>query len=69
MERRDLKLQKLDDYRWLIPREGKMRTDGLIYVAEEMLDKIRQEDSSFFRGVDALAEDLLKSAVYRNNNH
>ena len=45
MERRDLKLQKLDDYRWLIPREGKMRTDGLIYVAEEMLDKIRQEDS------------------------
>src|SRR3989337_1897308 len=22
-----------------------MRTDGLIYVAEEMLDKIRQEDS------------------------
>ena len=33
------------------------------------LAKIRQEDSSFFRGVDALAEDLLKAEVYRKNNH
>lgn len=33
------------------------------------LAKIRQEDSSFFRGVDALAEDLLKSEIYRKNNH
>ena len=33
------------------------------------LAKIRQEDSSFFRGVDALAEDLLKAEVYKKNNH
>jgi hypothetical protein len=32
------------------------------------LTKIRQEDSSFFRGVDVLAEDLLKSKIYRKNN-
>lgn len=32
------------------------------------LAKIRQEDSSFFRGVDALAEDLLKAEVYKNNH-
>ena len=33
------------------------------------LAKIRQEDSSFFRGVDALANDLLKAEVYRKNKY
>jgi hypothetical protein len=33
------------------------------------LAKIWQEDSSFFRGVDALAEDLLDTKVYRKNNY
>ena len=33
------------------------------------LAKIRQEDSSFFRGVDALAKDLLNTEVYRKNNN
>jgi tRNA-splicing ligase RtcB len=45
LEKQNLKLQRLDDYRWLIPKEGKMRAEGLIYAVEEMLTKIREEDS------------------------
>jgi tRNA-splicing ligase RtcB (3'-phosphate/5'-hydroxy nucleic acid ligase) len=40
-----VKLRQVDEYRWEIPREGKMRTRGLIYASKEMLHKI-QEDKS-----------------------
>ena len=32
-----IKIEKIDDYRFRIPREGKMRTDGLIFTSETML--------------------------------
>jgi len=40
-----IKIQKVDDYRWRIPREGKMRTDGLVYANERMVANIRQDQS------------------------
>ena len=40
-----VKIQKIDDYRWRIPREGKMKTDGVIYSDERMLADIRQDQS------------------------
>jgi tRNA-splicing ligase RtcB len=40
-----MKIQKIDDYRWRIPREGKMRTDGIVYSSEEMLPDIREDQS------------------------
>lgn len=40
-----VKLQKLDDTRWLLPREGEMRVPGLIFASEEMLETIRNDDS------------------------
>ena len=40
-----VKIQKIDDYRWRIPREGKMQTDGVIYADERMLADIRQDQS------------------------
>jgi len=40
-----IKLRQVDDYRWEIPREGKMRTRGLIFASRAMLAKI-QEDRS-----------------------
>jgi len=40
-----VRVEKVDDYRWRIPREGKMRTDGMIYVDEKMMDQIRKEES------------------------
>jgi len=38
-------LEKIDDYRWLIPKRYKqgMRTDGLIFAQEKMLAKIKQD--------------------------
>lgn len=41
-----LKFEKVDAYRWRIPKEGSMRVDGLIYSDEKMLSDIRQEDSA-----------------------
>ncbi len=40
-----IKLKRLDAYRWLIPREGPMRTEGLIYASEDMLDDIYEDQS------------------------
>src|SRR5882672_12684295 len=40
-------LEKIDDYRWLIPRTYKagMRTDALIYASEQLLEAIRRDQS------------------------
>jgi len=40
-----IKVQKVDDWRWRIPREGKMRTEGLVYADEEMLKDIQKDQS------------------------
>lgn len=40
-----IKLKRLDAFRWLIPKEGPMRTEGLIYASEEMLDDIYEDQS------------------------
>jgi tRNA-splicing ligase RtcB len=41
----DIKIQKFDDWRWRIPREGKMRTEGLVYADEKMMKDIRNDQS------------------------
>lgn len=40
-----VQLKKLDDYRWLIPREGGMRTDGMVYANERMMADIKKDQS------------------------
>ena len=40
-----IKVQKIDDYRWRIPREGKMRTDGVVYSDERLFNDIRKDQS------------------------
>ncbi len=40
-----IKIEKVDDYRFRIPREGKMRTDGLIFTSEAMLPDLKQDQS------------------------
>ncbi len=44
-EESHIKIQKVDDYRWRIPREGKMRTEGLVYANERMIGDIREDQS------------------------
>ncbi len=40
-----MKLQQIDPYRWRIPREGKMRVDGIVYASEEMARELREDQS------------------------
>ena len=41
----NIKFKEMDPYRWIIPKEGKMRVDGLIYCDRDMLDAIQSEQS------------------------
>ena len=41
----DIKVQKIDEWRWRIPREGKMRTEGLVYADEKMMADLRTDPS------------------------
>jgi len=36
-------VKKLDPYRWIIPRTGKMKTEGLVYADEIMLEAIQKD--------------------------
>jgi len=40
-----IEVKKLDDFRWLIPKKGKMRTEGLVYADERMMATIRKDAS------------------------
>ncbi|UCG81165.1 MAG: RtcB family protein [Desulfobacterales bacterium] len=40
-----IEIKKLDDFRWLIPRKGKMRTEGLVYADAPMIAVIRKDAS------------------------
>ena len=40
-----VKVQRIDDARWRIPREHGMRVDGIVYASAEMMDDIRQDKS------------------------
>jgi tRNA-splicing ligase RtcB len=40
-----MKLHQIDQYRWRIPREGKMRVDGIVYADDAMMNDIRQDES------------------------
>jgi tRNA-splicing ligase RtcB len=40
-----IKMERIDPYRIRIPREGKMRTDGLVFASEALLTDIRQDQS------------------------
>ncbi|MGC2694056.1 MAG: RtcB family protein [Desulfobaccales bacterium] len=40
-----MKLRQVDEYRWEIPREGKMRTRGLVFASKAMIPKIGEDQS------------------------
>jgi tRNA-splicing ligase RtcB len=42
---KDIKLRQIDEYRWEIPQEGKMRTRGLVFCAAQMIPALRQDQS------------------------
>jgi tRNA-splicing ligase RtcB len=44
-EKQAMKVQKIDEWRWRLPREGKMRTDGIVFATPAMMDDIRKDES------------------------
>ena len=38
-----MKVERIDEYRWRIPRHGKMRVDGVVYADETMMNEIRTD--------------------------
>ena len=41
----DIKLEKMDDYRWLIPKSGPMRVPGLIFSNAQLIKTVEREQS------------------------
>lgn len=38
-------VQRLDDYRWRLPRQGQMRVDGLVFASAAMMQTMRADQS------------------------
>jgi tRNA-splicing ligase RtcB len=38
-----VRLERLDDSRWLIPRSGDMRTEGLVFADDRLMDQLRHD--------------------------
>lgn len=41
----EIKLEKLDEYRWLIPKTGPMRVPGLIFSNDALMKEIKEDQS------------------------
>lgn len=41
----EIRFEKIDDYRWRIPRTGGMKVPGVVYADENLLKHIRQDQS------------------------
>jgi tRNA-splicing ligase RtcB len=39
------RLQRIDDFRWRIPRQGAMRVDGLVFASEALMRSIRGDQA------------------------
>ena len=44
-EKSHVKLQQIDEFRWRLPREGAMRTDGVVYLDQGMLEAVTADGS------------------------
>jgi tRNA-splicing ligase RtcB len=40
-----IKLEKIDDNRWLIPKTGSMRVPGMIFSSQELIDEVLDGES------------------------
>jgi tRNA-splicing ligase RtcB (3'-phosphate/5'-hydroxy nucleic acid ligase) len=40
-----MKLERIDDYRWRLPRSGEMRVDGLIFADDILMEDIREDQA------------------------
>ena len=40
-----MKVEKVDTYRWRIPRHGGMRVDGIVYASDALMEELRHDQS------------------------
>jgi tRNA-splicing ligase RtcB len=40
-----VKIQRKDEWRWIIPKEGKMRTEGLVFADDKIMQDIQKDQS------------------------
>jgi tRNA-splicing ligase RtcB len=40
-----VKIHKKDEWRWIIPKEGKMRTEGLVFADDKIMRDIQKDQS------------------------
>ena len=40
-----VKIQKKDEWRWIIPKEGKMRTEGVVFADDNIMRDIKKDQS------------------------
>lgn len=40
-----IKVQRIDDYRWRLPRTGQMRVDGLVFASASMMRDLQEDQS------------------------
>jgi tRNA-splicing ligase RtcB len=52
----DLDVVQKDPYRWIIPRQGKMKVEGIVYADDLLMDQMASDDIN--RGVRLLRSDL-----------
>lgn len=45
MERDEIKLKRIEDCLWEIPRQGGMRVPGRIYATEKLMASLKEENS------------------------
>jgi tRNA-splicing ligase RtcB len=38
-----MRIEQVDEYRWRIPKQGKMRVDGLIFASAAMMSDMRHD--------------------------
>jgi tRNA-splicing ligase RtcB len=40
-----MRIEQIDEFRWRIPRQGKMQVEGLVFASAEMMKEIGQDHS------------------------
>ena len=56
-----VRVERIDDFRWRIPRQGAMRVDGLVYADDALMELLRGEEALRLvrpGGFDAVVADL-----------
>ena len=69
----EIKIKKIDDYRWLIPKTGHMRVPGLVFSSDELIKDVKQDQSLvlFFDRINLLSFRIYKLVELNtlNNNN